>query len=131
MPMFGYDIETDVEGEFLADPKFVAHSVQLIGMFDTAFAMLGPDGLLLAEKIAELGEKHVKYGVRAEMFPIMGKGLNAMLEEELGDAFTDELRKAWRTVFGAISEELMKTVLRAGRAERGELTSDSRGAVAA
>lgn len=62
--MFGYDIEADVEGEFLEDPKFIAHSVQLIHMFDSALNMLGPDGKLLTEKIRELGEKHVTYGVR-------------------------------------------------------------------
>jgi len=69
--MFGYDIEADLDDEFVADPKFVAHSVQLIGMFDTALNMIESDGTMLTDKIKELGEKHVKYGVRAEMFPIM------------------------------------------------------------
>ena len=114
--MFGYDLEADVDDEFLSDPKFIAHSVKLIGMFDTALKMLGPDGTLLTEKIKELGEKHVNYGVRAEMFPIMGKGLVAMLEKQLGDAFTDDVRSAWSNVFGAISEDLMRTVLKASRA---------------
>jgi len=114
--MFGYDIEADVDDEFMADPKFIAHSVQLIGMFDQALKMIGPDGQLLAEQIADLGQKHVGYGVRAEMFPIMGKGLIAMLESQLGeDTFQDEVRKAWQAVFGVISEDLMKTVLRASR----------------
>ena len=117
--MFGYDLEADVDDEFLSDPKFIAHSVKLIGMFDTALNMLGPDGSLLTEKIKELGEKHVSYGVRAEMFPIMGKGLVAMLEDQLGDAFTDEVRDAWRNVFGAISDDLMRTVLKASKAESG------------
>jgi hemoglobin-like flavoprotein len=110
--MFGYDLETDVDGEFLEDPKFIAHSVQLIGMFDTALNMLGPDGTLLTEKIQELGEKHVKYGVRAEMFPIMGKGLYAMLEDQLGDGWTDETKQAWQLVFGVIANDLMLTVLK-------------------
>ena len=113
--MFGYDIESEIDGEFTSDPKFVAHSTQLIGMFDQALQMLGPNGKLLAEQIAELGEKHYNYGVRAEMFPIMGKGLMAMLEDQLGDSFTDEVKAAWQVVFGAISADLMKTVLRAGR----------------
>jgi len=129
-PMFGYDLEADVDDEFLADPRFVAHSVKLIGMFDTALNMIGPDGILLAVKIQELGEKHVQYGVRAEMFPIMGKGLVAMLEDQLGDAFTDDVAKAWRLVFGAISQDLMRTVLKASKGESG-VTVDSRGAIAA
>ena len=99
-------------------------------MFDQALAMLGPDGKLLDEKIKELGAKHVTYGVRAEMFPIMGKGLVAMLEEQLGDFFTEEARKAWRLVFGVISEDLMRTVLRASRGESG-ISADNRSAIAA
>lgn len=115
--MFGYDLEADVDDEFVADPKFVAHSIKLIGMFDTAINMIGPDGVLLAEKIKELGDKHVSYGVRAEMFPIMGKGLNQMLETQLGDGYTDDVRDAWKLVFGAISEDLMRTVLKASKSQ--------------
>ena len=111
-PMFGYDLFADVDDAMLADPKFIAHSMKLVSMFDTAFGMIGPEGSLLEEKIKELGEKHVNYGVQAEMFPIMGKALINMLGEQLGDAFTDDLKKAWQTVFSAISEDLMKTVLK-------------------
>lgn len=63
--MFGYDIEAEIDEEFFADPRFVAHAVKLIAMFYTALGMIGPDGILLAEEIRELGEKHVNYGVRA------------------------------------------------------------------
>jgi hemoglobin-like flavoprotein len=111
-PMFGYDIEAEVvDPAFLKDKKFVAHSIQLIGMFDTALSLLGPGGTLLDEKIKELGEKHINYGVRAEMFPIMGKALFHTLAEELGDDFTDAVHDAWKVVFAAISQSLMKTVL--------------------
>lgn len=130
-PMFGYDLEADVDDEFLADPRFVAHAVKLIGMFDTALHMIGPDGILLAAKIQELGDKHVQYGVRAEMFPIMGKGLFAMLEEQLGDLFTEDVAKAWRLVFGAISQDLMKTVLKASKGETGVTVVNNNGAIAA
>lgn len=131
--MFGFDLESDVDDEFLNDPKFVAHSAKLIGMFDTALNMLGPDGILLAEKIRTLGEKHFAYGVRAEMFPIMGKGLVFMLETQLGETvFNDDVRKAWRDVFGAISTDLMKTVLRMSKGEEGtSATIDTCNAIAA
>ena len=115
LPMFGYDIESEINEELMSDPKFVAHSIQLIGMFDQALGMLGPNGTLLTEEITALGEKHSKYGVRAEMFPIMGKAMIAMLENILGDTFNDEVKAAWQVVFGAISQDLMKTVLRASR----------------
>jgi len=44
-----------------------------------------------------------------------GKALNEMLEEELGDDFTDDIRDSWKVVFGAISTDLMKTVLAASK----------------
>ena len=115
-PMFGYDLYAEVD-DLTSDPKFIAHSKQLFTMFDTAFNMLGPDGVLLTEKIKELGEKHVNYGVQAEMFPIMGKALTNMMEEMFGDDFTDDIRKAWKIVFSAISEDLMVTVLKSGGAK--------------
>ena len=118
-PMFGYDLYADVDDVLLEDPKFIAHSMKLISMFDAAFAMLGPDGNLLEEEIKKLGEKHVAYGVQAEMFPIMGKALIAMLSDQLGDAFTDDLQKKWTFVFSAISEDLMITVLKSkGKASK-------------
>ena len=112
--MFGYDLYAEVD-DLISDPKFIAHSKQLIVMFDMAFNMLGPDGVLLTEKIKELGEKHVNYGVQAEMFPIMGKAMRNMFEEMLGDAFTQEIQDAWKKVFGAISEDLMVTVLKSSK----------------
>jgi len=77
--MFGYDIESEINDEFMSDPKFVSHSIQLIGMFDQTLNMLGPDGNLLADQIKELGEKHYNYGVRAEMFPVMGNASSLSL----------------------------------------------------
>jgi len=71
--MFGYDLDGDVDDEFLAAEKFVAHAMQLISMFDKALSMIGEDGLLIDEQIKELGAKHVNYGVQAEMFPIVSE----------------------------------------------------------
>ncbi|KAL7570845.1 hypothetical protein ACA910_018912 [Epithemia clementina (nom. ined.)] len=110
-PMFGYDLYAEVD-DLTSDPKFIAHSKQLITMFDMTFNMMGPDGHLVSEQIKALGEKHVAYGVQAEMFPIMGKALKNMLKEIQGDEFTTELHDAWRSVFGVIAQELMITVLK-------------------
>jgi len=42
----------------------------------------------------------------------------AMLEDELGPDYNDEVAAAWKVVFHAISEDLMKTVLRASREKK-------------
>ena len=69
---------------------------------DTALNMLGPDIELLTEILLELGQKHVRYGVRSEMFPVMGDALIHTLSECLGDDFTDEIREAWKDIRGDI-----------------------------
>lgn len=42
--MFGYDLEADIDDEFLAQDRFIIHATEIIGMFDQALAMMGPDG---------------------------------------------------------------------------------------
>lgn len=53
-----------------------------------------------------------------------------MLETQLGDKFTEDVRKAWRLVSGAISEDLMCTVLKASKGGTG-VNVDNRSAIAA
>lgn len=55
------------------------------------------------------------------MFPIMGKALYGMLENQLGDKFNDDVHEAWKVVFGAISNDLMLTVLKASKAENAKI----------
>jgi hemoglobin-like flavoprotein len=110
--MFGYDIEADLESkELLESPKFVAHAVYLIEMFNTALNMLGPDGTLLTESLKELGNKHIKYGVQPEMFPIMGQALFYTLSKQLEDDFTADVEESWKVVYGALSQDMMRTIM--------------------
>jgi hemoglobin-like flavoprotein len=60
----------------------------------------------------------------------MGKALYATLAEELGDAFTDDVRDSWKVVFGTIANDLMLTVLKSSREERAKI-SDPAGNTAA
>jgi hemoglobin-like flavoprotein len=110
--MFGYDIEADLESkELIESPKFLAHAVYLIEMFNTALHMLGPDGTLLTTSLKELGNKHIKYGVQPEMFPIMGQALFYTLSKQLGDAFTTDVEQSWKVVYGALSQDMMRTIM--------------------
>lgn len=78
-------------------------------MLDTALQMLGPDAELLSEIMAELGLKHVRYGVKAEMFPVMGESLIECLEETLKDSFTADVKKAWQDVFLSLTTDMMSS----------------------
>lgn len=83
------------------------HAVYMIQMLDTALNMLGPDIELLSEIMAELGAKHKRYGVKAEMFVFMGESLILMLEKLLGNQFTEATREAWKETYGELSNDMI------------------------
>ena len=70
--------------------------------------MLGPDIELLTEIMQELGVKHIRYGVRPEMFPVMGEALLITLEETLGVDFDDAIRDAWIETYAELSQDMIK-----------------------
>ncbi|MET0386326.1 MAG: globin family protein [Polyangiales bacterium] len=57
--------------------------------------------------VEALGRKHVKYGVRPEHYTTVGAALLATLETGLGEAWTPEVRTAWVTAFGGLSQTMM------------------------
>jgi methyl-accepting chemotaxis protein len=89
------------------------HAAYLIQMIDTALNMLGPDIELLTEIMTELGIKHVRYGVTAEMFPIMGDALLHTLESTLKDDFTEPVKAAWVEVYSALSQDMVRAQVKA------------------
>jgi hemoglobin-like flavoprotein len=71
--------------------------------------MLGPDIELLSEILAELGQKHVKYGVKPEMFPIMGDCLIGTLIVTLKEeAMNEDVVAAWREVYKELSGDMVR-----------------------
>lgn len=87
------------------------HASYLIQMIDTALNMLGPDIELLTEIMTELGQKHVKYGVKPEMFPKMGTCLLETLEELLKDSWTETIKEAWIETYEALSNDMIEAQL--------------------
>ena len=78
-------------------------------MIDRALALLGPEIELLTEIMLDLGEKHVRYGVKAEFFPAMGTALISAMSSVLGEEhFTDEIRADWLEVYGALSYDMIR-----------------------
>jgi methyl-accepting chemotaxis protein len=89
------------------------HAAYLIQMIDTALNMLGPDIELLTEIMTELGLKHVRYGVKPEMFPIMGDALLHTLEATLKSSFTGPVKEAWVEVYSALSQDMIRAQVKA------------------
>lgn len=110
--LFGFSIDIDpYSPELLTSKRFATHSAYLIQMIDTALNMLGPDIEMLTEIMADLGDKHVGYGVQPEMFPIMGRCLIATLEECLPDGhFTPTVKEAWVETYDALAIDLVKAI---------------------
>ena len=77
-------------------------------MLDMALGMLGPDIELLSEIMSELGEKHVRYGVLPEMYPLMGEALIGALEDAFKSPLKSNVKDAWREVYGALSSDMVR-----------------------
>ena len=78
-------------------------------MIDRALSLLGPEIEMLTEIMLELGEKHVRYGVRAEFFNSMGTALIHAIKMVLPEEdFTEEIRADWLEVYGALSYDMIR-----------------------
>jgi hemoglobin-like flavoprotein len=53
-----------------------------------------------------LGRRHVEYGVREEHYDTVGAALFWMLEQDLGPAYTPEVRGAWEAAYGFIAQTM-------------------------
>lgn len=108
--LFGFPVEIDpTSKDLLQSKRFKMHAVYMIQMLDTALELLGPDIEMLTDILLDLGVKHRRYGVKPEMFGIMGKALIAMLEKILGPkgSFNDAVREAWIETYGEISNDMI------------------------
>jgi methyl-accepting chemotaxis protein len=112
--LFGFPIDIDPNSpELLTSKRFIMHAAYLVQMLDTALNMLGPDIELLTEIMTELGTKHVRYGVKPEMFPIMGDALMHTLETTLKADFTQPVKDAWLQTYSALSQDMIRAQVKA------------------
>lgn len=96
--------------DLLQSKRFKMHASYMIEMLDSALNLLGPDIALLTEIITELGAKHERYGVRPEMFRVMGEALMDMLEKVLGpEEFTAATREAWKEIYAELSNDMINS----------------------
>lgn len=107
--IFGFPKDMDPNSpDVLKSRRFIKHATYFIQMIDKALSMLGPDIEILTEILMELGEKHVRYGVKPEYFPSMGRALINTIGEMMGDDFTSEMKADWVEVYGALSYDMIR-----------------------
>ena len=66
----------------------------------------------LVPVVEELGRRHATYGVTDDHYDTVGAALLWTLEKGLGDAFTDEAREAWATVYGLLATTMKQAAAR-------------------
>ena len=86
----------------------MAHAAFLIEMVEKALNMLGESDAELTIMMRDLGEKHVKYGVKPEYFPYMKRAISKMMQEKLTVKFKDEDKHAWDEVLTALIADMTK-----------------------
>jgi hemoglobin-like flavoprotein len=62
----------------------------------------------LIPEVADLGRRHVHYGVQDSQYDSVGTALLWTLERGLGPAFTDEVRDAWTEAYLLLSAVLRR-----------------------
>ena len=61
---------------------------------------------VLLPAVKQLGTKHRTYGVQPRHYAVVGEALLWTLNKGLGDAFTPDIRTAWTTVYGLLSDTM-------------------------
>jgi hemoglobin-like flavoprotein len=70
----------------------------------------------LEPALRELAIRHAGYGVKAEHYGPFGAALIWVVEQSLGDDFTDEVRSAWLAVYDALSGVMIEAAQGSGSA---------------
>jgi hemoglobin-like flavoprotein len=60
------------------------------------------------QSIAQLGVRHLKYGVTDKHYGSVGEALLWTLGQGLGESFTPEIKEAWATVYGLLADTMRR-----------------------
>lgn len=95
-----FETSPELKAMFKADMEAQAEK-----FMSTVGAMIGSlqDRPAFIAILENLGRKHVGYGVRDEHYDKVGNALLWTLEQTLGDAFTNEARKAWSSLYETVA----------------------------
>ena len=83
---------------------------QQLKLMDTIAAIVGTldQREIFQSIITHTGRKHADFGVQASHFVAFGEALIWGLQQQLGPAFTPEMRGAWLVLYDAIQAEMMR-----------------------
>lgn len=104
--------ELDPEAQRLfARTDMEAQGKKVMQMFATIVRTLDQPEAFVSE-VADLGRRHVHYGVRDSQYDSVGIALLWTLERGLGSGFTAEVRNAWTEAYLLLSTVLRRATVR-------------------
>ncbi len=104
-----FHIAPDLRGLFVADVE--AQGRKLAETLRVVVDLLDQWGKLVPV-LAELGQRHVAYGVRIPDYKPVNLALRLMLAERLGPDYTAEADAAWTAVLAEIESVMMQAATR-------------------
>ena len=85
------------------DTDMTEQGKKLMQMLSVAVGSLGKLDALIPQ-VEALGARHINYGVTKDQYGTVGAALLWTLEQGLGDAFTDDVKAAWTTVYTTLAD---------------------------
>jgi len=99
-----FELAPEVRALFKGD--MAEQGRKLMAMLRTVVSVLDkPEVLVPAAQ--RLAERHVGYGARPAHYAVVGAALIDTLATGLGDDFTQEVRNAWETAYGTLSQVMI------------------------
>ena len=108
-----FELDPDASRLF-ARTDMDAQGEKVMSMFAEIVRTLDQPETLVAE-VADLGRRHVQYGVHDSQYDSVGTALLWTLEQGLGDEFTPEIRDAWTEVYLYVSAIARRATIRASK----------------
>ena len=72
---------------------------------------------VLAEKLEELGARHVGYGTKAEHYPLVGECLLEALDNVAGESWSGKTAVAWAEAYALVSQMMLAGAAKAEEAK--------------
>ena len=101
-------------GQLFASTDMTAQGHKVMRMFSEIVRHLDQTDTLVSE-VADLGRRHVRYGVKEHQYDSVGTALLWTLERGLGPAFTPEVRAAWTEAYLLLAAVLRRASARASQ----------------
>jgi hemoglobin-like flavoprotein len=108
-----FELDPDAARLF-TQTEMEAQGRKVMRMFAEIVRTLDQPETLVAE-MADLGRRHVQYGVHDSQYDSVGTALLWTLEQGLGEAFTPEVRNAWTEAYLYVSAIARRATIRASK----------------